>query len=49
MRKAVEAVQLLGLSDEQRAQTFKEIAAANLQHAFIVRYFHSWESEDAGQ
>ena len=47
-QKAVDKrVQLLGLSEEQRVQTFKEIKLlANLQHEYIVRYYHSWESEE---
>ena len=50
-RKAVDKrVPLAGLSEEQRKQTFGEIELLRrLQHEYVVRYFHSWETEEPGE
>ena len=50
-RKAVDKrVQLAGLSTEQRETTFREIdLLRKLQHEYVVRYYTSWETEEAGE
>ena len=50
-RKAVDKrVPLSGLSAENRKMTFGEIELLRrLQHEYVVRYYHSWESEETAE